>query len=1086
MSEDEDSDVSDGEQNRKRREPKHKSKPRHAKTNKKAKRIEEDAPDVQTTQVTTRMCYITGADAVKLLTVGGGYSLGVENSEKGFSVTIRALDERMTCAGGGIIPESAGQPSATFTTVDSMVACMLTQEIPFNEDLNFAKSISTLSEYEISCLAAAIPRCAKIRQDSKLVPDNGDKPHVLKLTPATVKILMNTVLISCNHILSPRIESGGDPHLKGYWDSVTTIYSKIIPEPAKIAQFMTNRREPHSRKLLLLLQVETLLADIRFKTEQDVVIETEKKVRGLAAWFNPVNRLLEYTLEQKGLADMIASQAKTGINDELIWDYMNQAKSIFPSLRDAPMPDWRSFVGDIRAAVVDAQRETLKTTRSQAPALDPHPSAAEANLRRTDFSRAELAQWPPQRGNLYAFASDENFSSKSANIPAGCDKLGIVAMALNLAMCPKHAGTLAEFEQIPEHGKVWVNWRKGQLNDIVKRMCFEYSMTGNFTRKDEENQIIPQKPMLVYREMFGWICHSLFSRVSTYDTKTRNPAKGLPTPPTTYVHFNDKMLDACDRVWIVGTSHDEPAFMANTELARQRLAHVLKTSYNTYLFYFEHMMVENDGQTCLDSAETFLRDSDNINPAVLKPLIASVMTVILTFVNHEKSDEFEIQSKQLFTISEKKAVSKTVDLEESDKLFKAFEKAAEAASVACAAYKAAPGDEVLATAALMYAKDASAAAKAALDYDPENQMYQSNVVKSESDVSVMALATTVIPANDPAAAPAEAEAAVPAEAAAAAAATEAAAAVPAAAEAAAAVLAAAEAAAAVPAAVLAEAPAEAPAAAEAAAAVLAAAEAAAAVPAAVLAEAPAEAPAAAEAAAAAAATEAAAAVTAEAAAAAAATEATAAVPAPSAAPAEAPAEAPAAAVVQAPPRVAHTTTTTPKQFKKNLTLSMYENLSAYHQILLGQEYAQFPQDKTFIAEFKTKCNLTVMNFSPPEEPLPLSWRIIANPEDPDRFTKSDEFLFSIVSHGPSYSLSTTIQPLITELESLDPGNKKHRLHALKCKIILSVYQKLKTETYPVQFTVEHLVKIFNGEIARLRRERPTFSRASPGGTPQRR
>ena len=1084
MSEVEDSDVSDGEQNRKRREPKHKSKPRHAKTNKKAKRIEEDPTDVQTTQVTTRMCYITGADAVKLLTVGGGYSLGVENSEKGFSVTIRALDERMTCAGGGIIPESAGQPSATFTTVDSMVACMLTQEIPFNEDLNFAKSISTLSEYEISCLAAAIPRCAKIRQDSKLVPDNGDKPHVLKLTPATVKILMNTVLISCNHLLTPRFES--DPQLKGYWDAVTTIYSKIIPDPAKIAQFMTNRREPHSRKLLLLLQVETLLADIRFKTEQDVVIETEKKVRGLAAWFNPVNRLLEYTLEQKGLADMIASQAKTGINDELIWDYMNQAKSIFPSLRDAPMPDWRSFVGDIRAAVVDAQRETLKTTRSQAPALDPHPSAAEANLRRTDFSRAELAQWPPQRGNLYAFASDENFSSKSANIPAGCDKLGIVAMALNLAMCPKHAGTLAEFEQIPEHGKVWVNWRKGQLNDIVKRMCLEYSMTGNFTRKDEEDKIIPQKPMLVYREMFGWICHSLFSRVSTYDTKTRNPAKGLPTPPTTYVHFNDKMLDACDRVWIVGTSHDEPAFMANIELARQRLAHVLKTSYNTYLFYFEHMMVENDGQTCLDSAETFLRDSDNINPAVLKPLIASVMTVILTFVNHEKSDEFEIQSKQLFTISEKKAVSKTVDLEESDKLFKAFEKAAEAASVACAAYKAAPGDEVLATAALMYAKDASAAAKAALDYDPENQMYQSNVVKSESDVSVMALATTVIPANDPAAAPAEAEAAVPAEAAAAAAATEAAAAVPAAAEAAAAVLAAAEAAAAVPAAVLAEAPAEAPAAAEAAAAVLAAAEAAAAVPAAVLAEAPAEAPAAAEAAAAAAATEAAAAVTAEAAAAAAATEATAAVPAPSAAPAEAPAEAPAAAVVQAPPRVAHTTTTTPKQFKKNLTLSMYENLSAYHQILLGQEYAQFPQDKTFIAEFKTKCNLTVMNFSPPEEPLPLSWRIIANPEDPDRFTKSDEFLFSIVSHGPSYSLSTTIQPLITELESLDPGNKKHRLHALKCKIILSVYQKLKTETYPVQFTVEHLVKIFNGEIARLRRERPTFSRASPGGTPQRR
>jgi hypothetical protein len=435
-------------------------------------------------------------------------------------------------------------------------------------------------------------------------------------------------------------------------------------------------------------------------------------------------------------------------------------------------------------------------------------------------------------------------------------------------------------------------------------------------------------------------------------------------------------------------------------------------------------------------------------------LIASVMTVILTFVNHEKSDEFEIQSKQLFTTSEKKAVSKTVDLEESDKLFKAFEKAAEAASVACAAYKAAPGDEVLATAALMYAKDASAAAKAALDYDPENQMYQSNVVKSESDVSVMALATTVIPANDPAAAPAEAEAAVPAEAAAAAAATEAAAAVPAAAEAAA--------------------------------AVLAAAEAAAAVPAAVLAEAPAEAPAAAEAAAAAAATEAAAAVTAEAAAAAAATEATAAVPAPSAAPAEAPAEAPAAAVVQAPPRVAHTTTTTPRQFKKNLTLSMYENLSAYHQILLGQEYAQFPQDKTFIAEFKTKCNLTVMSFSPPEEPLPLPWRIIANPEDPDRFTKSDEFLFSIVSHGPSYSLSTTIQPLITELESLDPGNKKHRLHALKCKIILSVYQKLKTETYPVQFTVEHLVEVFNGEIARLRRERPTFSRASPGGTPQRR
>ena len=1001
MSEVEDSDVSDGEQNRKRREPKHKSRPRNAKTNKKAKRIEEDPTDVQTTQVTTRMCYITGADAVKLLTVGGGYSLGVENSEKGFSVTIRALDERMTCAGGGIIPESAGQPSATFTTVDSMVACMLTQEIPFNEDLNFAKSISTLSEYEISCLAAAIPRCAKIRQDSKLVPDNGDKPHVLKLTPATVKILMNTVLISCNHLLTPRFES--DPQLKGYWDAVTTIYSKIIPDPAKIAQFMTNRREPHSRKLLLLLQVETLLADIRFKTEQDVVIETEKKVRGLAAWFNPVNRLLEYTLEQKGLADMIASQAKTGINDELIRDYMNQAKSIFPSLRDAPMPDWRSFVGDIRAAVVDAQRETLKTTRSQAPALDPHPSAAETKLRRTDFSRAELAQWPPQKGNLYAFASDENFSSKSANIPAGCDKLGIVAMALNLAMCPKHAGTLAEFEQIPEHGKVWVNWRKGQLNDIVKRMCLEYSMTGNFTRKDEEDKIIPQKPMLVYREMFGWICHSLFSRVSTYDTKTRNPAKGLPTPQTTYVHFNDKMLDACDRVWIVGTSHDEPAFMANTELARQRLAHVLKTSYNTYLFYFEHMMVENDGQTCLDSAETFLRDSDNINPAVLKPLIASVMTVILTFVNHEKSDEFEIQSKQLFTISEKKAVSKTVDLEESDKLFKAFEKAAEAASVACAAYKAAPGDEVLATAALMYAKDASAAAKAALDYDPENQMYQSNVVKSESDVSVMALATTVIPANDPAAAPAEAEAAVPAEAAAAAAATEAAAA-----------------------------------------------------------------------------------VTAEAAAAAAATEATAAVPAPSAAPAEAPAEAPAAAVVQAPPRVAHTTTTTPKQFKKNLTLSMYENLSAYHQILLGQEYAQFPQDKTFIAEFKTKCNLTVMSFSPPEEPLPLPWRIIANPEDPDRFTKSDEFLFSIVSHGPSYSLSTTIQPLITELESLDPGNKRHRLHALKCKIILSVYQKLEKPTYPVQFTVEHIVKIFNAEIARLRRERPTFSGSSPGGTQQRR
>ena len=191
-------------------------------------------------------------------------------------------------------------------------------------------------------------------------------------------------------------------------------------------------------------------------------------------------------------------------------------------------------------------------------------------------------------------------------------------------------------------------------------------------------------------------------------------------------------------------------------------------------------------------------------------------------------------------------------------------------------------------------------------------------------------------------------------------------------------------------------------------------------------------------------------------------------------------------MVQAPPRVAHTTTTTPKQFKKNLTLSMYENLSAYHQILLGQEYAQFPQDKTFIAEFKTKCNLTVMNFSPPEEPLPLPWRIIANPEDPDRFTKSDEFLFSIVSHGPSYSLSTTIQPLITELESLDPGNKKHRLHALKCKIILSVYQKLKTETYPVQFTVEHLVEVFNGGIARLRRERPTFSGSSPGGTPQRR
>jgi hypothetical protein len=165
---------------------------------------------------------------------------------------------------------------------------------------------------------------------------------------------------------------------------------------------------------------------------------------------------------------------------------------------------------------------------------------------------------------------------------------------------------------------------------------------------------------------------------------------------------------------------------------------------------------------------------------------------------------------------------------------------------------------------------------------------------------------------------------------------------------------------------------------------------------------------------------------------------------------------------------------------------MYENLSAYHQILLGQEYAQFPQDKTFIAEFKTKCNLTVMNFSPPEEPLPLPWRIIANPEDPDRFTKSDEFLFSIVSHGPSYSLSTTIQPLITELESLDPGNKRHRLHALKCKIILSVYQKLEKPTYPVQFTVEHIVKIFNAEIARLRRERPTFSGSSPGGTQQRR